>query len=770
MANVTAMGGREGAKGVGGDVSGPNLSVPSAPQLFTGAEPATESPGRDPLIAPPEIPPMKLPNGGGAIRSIGESYEVNAATGTFSGAIPIYSPSSRPGAPDPQLSIGYGGGSGNGPFGLGWAMGTSSISRKTEKLLPRYDDANNSDSFLLSGHEDLVPTLELVNGNWSPVVIETATHTIERFRPRVESEHLRIERRTDRGTGSVEWWTANGNNVWSRYGSTADSRIADPNKPGKIFSWLLDEVHDDRGSITRYIWQPDDERGVAAAAHEANRSHTAGRLLKRIDYGNFSPHDDTGFHFSVVFDYGDHDLESPAIVPDEDWALRADAFSSYRAGFEVRQQRLCRRVLIFHHFPQSGSGLGPDPVLVRATEFAYDESPSLTQLVRVTEVGYEGSPGNYTRHSLPPVDLGYVPFAADTSLHDVGIPTIEMLPAGLASNAAQWIDLDNEGLSGALITTPGASFYKRNEGGGRLGAPKRIAAMPTTAGAQFSDVRGNGGLAAVTLDAEPAGFFDRTEAGWDSFIEFKQHAEIDWSDPQLRMIDLDGDGRPDLVIVEGDVLRWYRSEGADGYSDQGRIVRALDDPDQPVLVFDDGTEAIFIADMVGDGLADIVRVRSSSVTYWPNLGYGRFANAVTMSTPPRLAPAADFDPRRVRFADVDGNGTSDLVHLRADSVEVWMNQSGNSFAAAPLVITGSGVDPNAVVSFVDLMGTGTTTVVWSSAAAALSPMRYADLCTSTKPYLLRSIDNNMGRLVEITHTPSTAEIPPGSRRGPAVAH
>ena len=41
------------------------------------------------------------------------------------------------------------------------------ITRKTDKRLLRYDDAN-SDIFMLSGAEDLVPVLVQVGGKWQP--------------------------------------------------------------------------------------------------------------------------------------------------------------------------------------------------------------------------------------------------------------------------------------------------------------------------------------------------------------------------------------------------------------------------------------------------------------------------------------------------------------------------------------------------------------------------------------------------------------------------
>jgi Salmonella virulence plasmid 65kDa B protein len=54
-------------------------------------------------------------------------------------------------------------------------------------------------------------------------------------------------------------------------------------------------------------------------------------------------------------------------------------------GFEVRTYRLCRRVLLFHHFPAE---LGTADCLVNATHLIHDESPVATRMTGVTFSGY----------------------------------------------------------------------------------------------------------------------------------------------------------------------------------------------------------------------------------------------------------------------------------------------------------------------------------------------------------------------------------------------
>ena len=49
-----------------------------------------------------------------------------------------------------------------------------------------------------------------------------------------------------------------------------------------------------------------------------------------------------------------------------------------------------------------------------------------------------------------------------------------------------------------------------------------------------------------------------------------------------------------------------------------------------------GDPLVRTADMTGDGLPDLVRLRSGRVEYWPNLGHGRFGARVRMTAGPRF--------------------------------------------------------------------------------------------------------------------------------------
>jgi RHS repeat-associated protein len=770
-------------------------------------------------------PAIALPTGGGAIRGIGEKFAANPVTGTGSLSVPIFTSPGRSGF-GPQLSLSYDSGAGNGPFGFGWSLSLPSVTRKTDRGLPRYWDAEESDVFILSGAEDLVPVLVEVGGRWRREEldlrwIDAAQYRVERYRPRVEGLFARIERWTDVQTGDTHWRSISRDNVTTLYGQSPESRIADPADPARVFSWLVCESHDDKGNAVVYEYVPEDSTGIELSqAHESNRSdkiRSANRYLKRIKYGNRTSWllqqpdaslpdparpDLSGIDwlFEVVFDYGEgHYTPLP---PDPEggrharvvrerpsaWPVRRDPFSSHRAGFEVRTYRLCRRVLMFHHFPDE---LGIDDYLVRSTEFTYREDLVASFITEITQSGYvhEGG-GTYLRRSLPPLELGYsrVPSPEELAaqpVHDVDAESVENLPYGLDGGRYQWVDLDGEGLSGILTEQAEAWFYKPNKGGGRFGPVEPVAARPSLAALssgrqQLLDLAGDGQLDLAEFAGPVPGFFERTQdERWKQFKPFASLPQVAWDDPDLRFVDLTGDGHADVLITEGEVFTWCASLAEEGFGPPVGLPASRDEERGPKLVFADGAQSVYLADMSGDGLTDLVRIRNGEICYWPNLGYGRFGAKVSMDNAPRFDAPDLFEQRRIRLADTDGSGATDIVYLGNAQVHVYLNQSGNGWSEARTLPQFPRTDNLSSVTVVDLLGAGTACLVWSSPlpGEARRPMRYLDLMGGTKPHLLVSVKNNLGAETHIEYAPSTrfyladkAEGRPWATRLPFPVH
>jgi hypothetical protein len=109
--------------------------------------------------------------------------------------------------------------------------------------------------------------------------------------------------------------------------------------------------------------------------------------------------------------------------------------------------------------------------------------------------------------------------------------------------------------------------------------------------------------------------------------------------------------------------------------------------------------------MNGDGLQDIVRVQSGSISYWPNLGHGRWGKRVQMRRARRLPDG--YDPRRILLGDVDGDGLADFIYVDHGRVLLWANRGGDRWSEEPVVITGApGVVNTDNLQFADIYGQG----------------------------------------------------------------
>ena len=766
--------------------SAPGRGAPStASRGETGSSRGGDSGGRGPL------PQVSLPKGGGAIRGIGEKFTANPVTGTGSWQVPLPVSPGRSGF-GPQLALSYDSGAGNGPFGFGWNLSLPAITRKTDKGLPQYLDHEESDVFILSGAEDLVPVLVdsptgLVPDETTRAV-DNVEYRVKRYRPRVEGLFARIERWMNPATGEAHWRSISKDNITTIYGDTSGSRIADPvHSTWRVFSWLISTSCDDKGNVVLYEYKGEDSAGVdLARAHEYNRSddaHALGsrrvnRYLKRVRYGNrVSRLDATGYAvdpqwmFEVVFDYGDHDPDAP--TPDETtaWGVRQDPFSSYRPTFEVRTYRLCRRVMMFHHIPSEGGVTGYDGI-VRSVDLGYQEGPVASFLTSVVQNGYNVSGQTWTKRSMPALTFGYSQPVIDDTIRQLDAESLEGLPAGLGAGT-QWVDLDGEGAPGVIIEQAGAWNYKRNvsannqvtEGSVTRTAAKfeplaRVGLKPNAllgGGARFMDMAGDGSTDLAVLGRPMAGFWEREGDGWAPFRSFAHWPNVDPQDPNLRFVDLDGDGLADILITEHDALTWHPSEGEKGFGAARRARKPRDEEKGPAVVFADGTQSVYLADLSGDGLADLVRIRNGEVCYWPNLGYGRFGAKVTMDGSPRFDRPDQFNQRRIVLADIDGSGTTDIIYLGADGIRLYFNQSGNRFSAPRVITAFPPVDNVSSVSAMDLLGTGTACLVWSSPLPGYSrsPMRYIDLMSGAKPHLLTVSANGLGAETHVTYAPST---------------
>jgi RHS repeat-associated protein len=650
------------------------------------------------------------------LRGIGETFSPDLQSGTGNVTVPIVVPAGRLGL-EPKLSLAYSTGNGNGLFGLGWTLIIPGVSRKTARGVPVYDDER--DTFVLSG-EDLVP-------------VETISATSIRYRARTEGIFARIVHHRDPARGQDYWEVTGRDGQVSRYGSPrpADARpgwrdptvLADPADPTHVFAWKLTEIHDPLGNLITYIYDTD--------VGESGNRRWRQPLLQAIGYAD-APADDDSTRFL-------------ATVTLEDEA-REDAFSSYSAGFEIRTTRRYRTITTAVHTDREQ--------LVRRYELGYDSDPynGVSLLTSVEVVGFDDGGGEH--RDLPPVTFAYSP-VEPTRRRFQPVGGADPPAVALSRGDHELVDLTGDGLPD-MLQLNGVARYWRNLGGCTFDRPRPLHNTPAgltlaDPGVQLLDADGDGRADLLVTTPTISGYFPlRFGPTWGPFRRYRSAPGFSLKDPEVRLIDLDGDGVTDALYA-GSRLECFFSAPDAGWTGPRPARSASADGPPPLTLTD---PRVRWADMTGDGHTDLVLVHDRAVEYWPNLGHGRWGGRVPMAACPQLP--SGYDPKRLLLGDVDGDGLADLIYTDADTITVWFNRSGNAWSP-PVTIRGLPAD-DWDVRITDLLGTGTGGILWSrnTTASGRPSMYFLDLTGGVKPRLLTEIDNHIGAVTRVAYQPSTS--------------
>jgi insecticidal toxin complex protein TccC len=707
-----------------------------------------------------ELPSLSLPKGGGAIQGLGETLSAGGVSGTASLSLPL--PITGAGRATPALTLGYSSSVGNSPFGLGVELNVPSISRRTAKGVPRYTDA---DEFIDASGEVLARVGEATARDLN----EQDFH-VTRFVPRVEDSFDRLEYWQSQDDAALAFWrVAAADGTQHLFGYTAAARLTDPAASERVVRWWLEESVTPHGEHVYYAYQGEDDSGIdISVPTEQPRERRAQRYLKRVCYGNRQACADltllsgtpvpTDWHFELVFDYGEHAVDPealPTYAPTRAWLARADPFSDYAAGFEVRTHRLCQQVLMFHRF----DALGADPVLVRRLYLEYNEQPVLSRLraAWVTGYGPDSASGKPVAVSVPPLELGFGEFTWGQGQFELFEPL-----AGLNDGMLyQLVDLYGEGVPGVLYRD-GTSYWYR--------APMRAAhgedaiaydtwrplpqlpagGLGPSSRSSLMDLTGDGQLDWVIAQPGLAGFFSLgPDKQWQAFVPFSAFPS-EFLHPDAQLVDLIGGGLPDLALIGPTSVRLYANRREAGFNVPEDVAHG---PDALPSGHSTRIELVAFSDVLGSGQAHLVRVRHNELVCWPNLGRGRFGAPITLAALP-FEPHT-FDPARVRLADLDGSGAADLIYLESNHFRVCRNQGGNGFAP-PVDLPwpdGMRYDGTCQVSFADVHGTGCAALVLT--VPHPTPRHWmVDFACGKKPYLLERVNNNRGLDTQLTYRSS----------------
>jgi RHS repeat-associated protein len=518
-----------------------------------------------------------------------------------------------------------------------------------------------------------------------------------RFRPRTDAKFWLVRREDG------HWTVTTKDGSVYRLGGTDGARVR---QNGRVFAWLVDEIVDPNGNRIEWRYRRDGDR----------------LYFDEISYGPFR----------ITFDYEE----------------RPDPFTDHRAGFVIETRLRCTTIRIL-------SARAPSN-LIRRYVLEYD-APDPRRLSLLRRVTLEGPDGT----SLPGTTFGYEPLdLAASSYRRFSSPDGAPPPRELPAADTSLVDLSGDGLPDVLATGPDGPLLWRNLGDLRWSRPSRLRDFPgqatlEDAGVLFADLEGNGTADLLWAAPPMQGYFPNAAGlDWEPMVRYRTTLPFSFGDPSVKLYDVDGDGRIDAVVARPEAFLLFRNLGRDGWSDRVQVVRRRHDLDLfPDIAFED--PHTFVADMNGDGLTDLVHVRSGEVSYWPYQGHGDWAPRVRMAGSPVLP--RNYDIANLFLSDIDGDGVDDLVYVDSDRTLVWLNRGGRGFSdtiiIAPTPPAGSGT-----VLPADMRGQGRPGLLFSYQRdmPGADQYRFLSLGGDTPPYLMTSIDNGMGSVTRIAYRSSTS--------------
>ncbi|MEU1280309.1 toxin TcdB middle/N-terminal domain-containing protein [Streptomyces sp. NPDC005805] len=520
------------------------------------------------------------------------------------------------------------------------------------------------------------------------------------YRPKRDEIFARIER-------GDHWEILPKEGGAQRFGIDADAVIAHPEHPDRVLAWALQEAEDRNGQLIRYRYLADHNN----------------LFLKEIRYGPYR----------LVLTY----------------EPRPDVFGTARHGFPIETVLRCSAIEIHRVRPAGAS-------LIRRYALSYtepDETPvSLLHQVRLT--GHRDD----EVESLPPLTFGYTSFRPPDGRCRAlkGRPGADPVPLG--APGVDLVDCTGDGLPDLVQIDGTQHRYWANHGDGTFDAPRRIRSLPGgvhlgAPGTGLGDLDGDGAVDVLVADGPAPGFFPRTgQATWGRFRRYRRAPAYSLNDPHNRLVDLDADGRVDLLRTTPAAFVLHLNRGTDGWEALPPIPRVRD-----LDVFPDVSLAdprVHLADMTGDGLADIVLVKSGEVSYWPYEGLGRWGRRRVLAHSPAFVRPTR--PRHVFMTDVNGDGVADLVVVDAGTVTIWINRFGAAFAD-PVRLRNTPPPGGAELGVADMLGSGTAGVLWGHREHIRPDTRYLylDLAGERKPYLLTTVDNGLGKKTTVGYRSSS---------------
>jgi RHS repeat-associated protein len=389
-------------------------------------------------------------------------------------------------------------------------------------------------------------------------------------------------------------------------------------------------------------------------------------------------------------------------------------------------------------------------------------------------------------------------------------PMIGSPPNSIDENATDLFDINGDGLPDVVVTLPGTDskfpLYFNGAGGTKdQFGPSRLGVVGVLGATSTSINLVNSNVAVADIDGDGiidwlhqpvvkqyAVYTPRLLSGawWmvgrevAASAQQDPHLDLGEDTPDIDVVDANGDGFVDVVRTTGTEMQTFfslgRYPGGDGNFGSakwtGASTAALSLQYVPSCLplvaagvpvrFSDAS--VRLADMNGDGLQDIVYLGKGNIQYWPGRGDGSWGTgtlggctsgfaadtSIAMSNAPEYS---DPSGGGVLLDDVNGDGLDDLVQVRFDAIDVWLNVDGAGWTQDHVI---AGVTPAqgplwaSKVRLVDVNGSGTRDIVWGEGGQ----YRYMDLAGGRRPWVLTRVDNGLGKTTDIEYASAAEQM------------
>ena len=470
-------------------------------------------------------------------------------------------------------------------------------------------------------------------------------------------------------TASSTYWTLSdkSGNVYT-FGSTTAAQENDASTTTHVYKWMLQSEQDTNGNYITYQYFKDKGELYPSKITYTNASSTPG--IYELDYATTTRADiatssAAGFPITSGFLINHIQIKVNGV-------LARDYTLSYSAGVNTARSLLSSIV-------ETGYDNGATTTLP-ATTFTYKTSPKNwgQSATYVPPVAFTSGPALADLNGDSLVDFGSINSSSGTSTVYINTGTnwvaSTTLSMATTTGIGGFVDVNGDGIIDE-VQTQGTGTYLGTGNGGWIGSstwsiPSAVATDPSSGSIHYVDVNGDG-LTDIIGSADGSSFvYLNNGAGWTlSSTTIPVDFETGGLDDYVRIVDVNGDGLPDLVqsynLSTGSSNKIWINNGTGWVLDSQWSVPVS--MSQYINSFDWYDTGVRFADINGDGLPDIIQNWASSglgtSTAWINTGSGWVTDTHWL---PPVAFSTDNTTDELRIADVNGDNMPDLV--RADAL------------------------------------------------------------------------------------------------------